>query len=107
MRGLMSELGQSRRATQPCLPFNVRYTPDSDRIGVAVQYVAKGQQETHAPQQMAFAFNDRIGAGEQLGRNVSLRAFRRFEIDDEFKCGRRLHRQVDNRNEGRIDQSGP
>jgi hypothetical protein len=23
------------------------------------------QQETHAPQQMAFAFNDRIGAGEQ------------------------------------------
>jgi len=26
---------------------------------------AMGQQETHATQQMAFAFNDRIGAGEQ------------------------------------------
>jgi len=24
-----------------------------------------GQQETHAPQQMALAFDDRIGAGEQ------------------------------------------
>jgi hypothetical protein len=30
-----------------------------------LDFVGMGQQETHAPQQMAFAFNDRIGAGEQ------------------------------------------
>jgi hypothetical protein len=31
----------------------------------ATRAAEAGQQETHAPQQMAFASGDRIGAGEQ------------------------------------------
>jgi hypothetical protein len=47
----MSQLGHERRPFKRRLLDDFRYAPGSDRGRVAAQYVAKGQQETHAPQQ--------------------------------------------------------
>ena len=68
----MSGLGHERLPFKWRLPVNFRYAPGSDRGRVAAQYVAMGQQQTHAPQQMGRYSITSSAAVNNIGGNSSL-----------------------------------
>jgi hypothetical protein len=74
----MSQLGHKRRPLQHTAVRQFPLCPVRDRGPVAVQYVAKGQLLTHAPQQSNL-FDRLVFAGNQPCRYLR-GAFRRLEI---------------------------
>jgi hypothetical protein len=63
-----SALGECRRRVnrdqviEVGLRGHVRFDPDSDHDRTALQYVAKGQYRTHAPQQVRRALDELVGS---------------------------------------------
>src|SRR5262249_52020369 len=53
----------------------------------------KCQFQTHPPQQAAL-FDQLVGAGDELGRNVEANRLCGFEVDDQIELRRKLHRQL-------------
>ena len=49
---------------------------------------------TRAPQQFNGSFDDFVSAGKQCRRDCKAERFRGLEIDNQFKLGGLLHRQV-------------
>jgi hypothetical protein len=68
--------------------------PVRDRGPVAVQYIAKGQFRTHAPQRVRSLFNHLIGTGDQGRRDFKAQRPSGVHIDDQLKRCRELDRKV-------------
>ena len=53
-----------------------------------------GQEQTHAPQQLAASLDHLVGTGEKRRRHRYADCLGSLYIDDELKFGRGLHRKV-------------
>jgi hypothetical protein len=70
----------------------IRFTPESGHSVVFEE--CKGQKRTYAPQQMGRLFDNLIGALLERQGYVEAERLRSLEVDDEFKLGRNLDRQL-------------
>jgi|SRR5664279_4476408 hypothetical protein len=70
------------------LPVYPEQRTSSDRPG----WSGSCQEETHAPQQIAFLFDHLIGTGEQRRWHREAERLRSLEIDDELKSSGKLYR---------------